>query len=147
MIILMRVDSKLVRSAKNISACNGADRIVAIDDAIASNPTLRDTEIMSAPITCKGRVYGVEESIDHLKKSLKNVYKTVVVARDPSIFVTLFDRMPELPKSVDFAKQPKPDDTKSVEAIKALVERGVEVYFLDWLKDDKVTWDSVKNNY
>jgi hypothetical protein len=55
--------------------------------------------------------------------------------------------MPELPKSVDFAKQPKPDDTKSVEAIKALVERGVEVYFLDWLKDDKVTWDSVKNNY
>ena len=134
MILLLRVDSKLVRSAKNISAVNGADRVVAVDDAIASNPTLRDTEIMSAPITCKARVWGTEEAIDHLKKSVKNVYKTLVVAKDPKTFVRLLDEIEGLPKAVNFAKQPKPE---FAEAIQQLKDRGVEVYVQDFLLDEK----------
>ncbi len=147
MIVLLRVDSKLVRCAKDISAVNGADRVVAIDDAIASNPVLRDTEIMSAPITCKARVYGVEESVDHLRKSLKNVFKTIVVVKDPGIFVTLFEKLPELPKEVNFAKQPASDDTKSVEAIRKLTDMGVNVYFQGFLLSEKTSWESVKGQY
>ena len=147
MILLLRVDPKLVRCAKDISAVNGADRVVAIDDPIASNPMLRDTEIMSAPITCKARVYGVEESVDHLRKSLKNVFKTIVVVKDPAVYITLFEQLPELPKEVNFAKQPKKEDTKTVEVIRKLTDMGINVYFQSFLLGDKVTWDSVKDQY
>lgn len=125
MIILMRVDSKLVRCAKNLAAMNGAERVVAIDEKFANNQQAADLEAMAAPVNCKARCWGLDEGAEHLKKSVKNVLKTIVVVSNPDYFVELYKRIPELPKEVNFAKQPTDDQKKAVEELKSM---GLTVY-------------------
>ena len=162
MIIFMRSDDRLIHGQvqTKIIPMYGVNRVVAIDEDTAANPTLKKIFEMAAPQGVRATVSTFEDGCIYIEKALKNDKKTLILARRPSTFVRIYEKYPELPKEFNTANIPHEDgsiqvaldiwlDSDQMEAIKKLDSLGVNIHFQLYpgMQGSSCYWKDVKDKY
>jgi len=102
MINLIRNDDRLIHGQCMTTLVQyfKIKHIIVVDDITATNPTLRMVIKMIALPGMVNEVFTVADSIEPIKKAVKDDVSTMVVFRFPSIAKQLFDSIDDLPKSL-----------------------------------------------
>lgn len=158
MIKLMRCDDRLIHGQfmTVVSREYDADNVIVIDDFTASNEILKSVFATAVPKSMKSGVYTKQNSIEQVRKALTDSTNTIVLMKEPAVFLFLLEHLPDLPKSLNIGPMSSRKGTlsvshsthllsKEVEDIKELVSRGIDVYFRQVPSEKMTKWEDVKN--
>ena len=142
MINLIRCDDRLVHGQcmTRLVQHYGIKNIIVIDEFTANDPMMKLIVESIAMPGMKNFVCTLEQSIDLIKEAVTNNIGTMIVFRFPVIAKSLFDQIPDLPKSLMIGPVVKRDNTvtvqdgtylspEEVEALDYLDAKGVEIFF------------------
>lgn len=142
MITFLRSDDRLIHGqvqTKIISMYN-INRVIAIDEPTASNPTLKKIFELAAPQGVRATVSSFEDAAVSIGKCMVNDKRTLILARRPSTFVQVYERFPDLPKEFNVANIPHVGEAEQIaydiwlnademNAVKKLADMGVKIHF------------------
>ena len=130
--------------------------IIVIDDMTATNSILKMVFEKSAMPGMKINVYTHDACAEPIKEAMQDNVSTMIVFRFPTTAKVIFDKVPDLPKSVMVGPCQMRDGCKTVqngtyvspeeiEVIRELVEdRGIDVYFQTIPDMPRLSWNDVK---
>lgn len=138
-IVLMRIDDRLIHGQVITawSKITSANRIVVVDEEVASDPFMVKVLKIAAPSTVKVSVYGIDEAIEYLKGEDKGD-RVIVLVKSPDTVLKLVEKglpikelnlggMGALPGRKSFYKNISvSEEEKSV--FKKLINHGVNVF-------------------
>ena len=138
-----------------ITKIHNIQQIIIIDKFIATNPTMKTIFKLAIPSNMKGDVFTTEEAIPQVKEALTSSKNVLVLASSPIYYPDLFDNVEGLPKSVNIGPMSKRDGTTEIiygthltkeelDAVDALDQKGVEVYFNAVPERERAEWHDVK---
>ena len=102
MINLIRCDDRLIHGQcmTRLVQHYFIKNIIVIDEFTATNPTMKYVVEKIAMPGMKNEVYTVDQAADPIREAINSKVGTMIVFRFPAIARTLFDQVPELPKSL-----------------------------------------------
>lgn len=138
-IIHIRIDDRLIHGQVATQWTNhlGATRIMAINDEVANNPTLKSVLRMAAPPNVSTSIITRETAANNIKSGKYKGQKVFIVVKSPEDILYLMDQGLDV-KNVNVGNMSKREGTESIrptvsvtpdekEAFKELLNRGVEV--------------------
>ncbi len=162
MIVFMRVDDRLVHGQcqTRIIPGNNINRVVAIDEPTATNPTLKKVFEMSTGVGIKCTVQTYDAAVNTIRKCIVNDKRTLIIARRPETFARLYKDVEGLPKVLNCANIPYEgkgfmirrdtwiDETQQA-ALNEMDAMGVDVYFEQFPNDGEsvVHWKDEKDKH
>ncbi len=162
MITFLRSDDRLIHGQvqTKIIPMYNINRVIAIDEPTALNPTLKKIFEMAAPQGVRATVTTFEDAVVSIGKCMVNDKKTLILARRPSTFVQVYERFPDLPKEFNVANIPHVGEAVEVaydiwlnademNAVKKLASMGVKIHFQLYpgMQGKSCWWDEVKDQY
>ena len=142
MINLIRCDDRLIHGQcmTRLVQHYFIKNIIVIDEFTATNPTMKYVVEKIAMPGMKNEVYTVDQAADPIREAINSKVGTMIVFRFPAIARTLFDQVPELPKSLMIGPVQKRDNTITVQDgtyltkdeiadLDDLNSRGIEIFF------------------
>lgn len=158
MIVLVRCDDRLIHGQcmTVITKVNNIDNIIVVDDFTATNAILKRVFRTAVPSNMHANVYTVKESAPVIEKAMADNSKTLVLMKNPKVYVQLLDEVQNFPKHLNVGPMSSRKGTKPVnpainimpdeaEAIKTAVSRGAHVYFQQVPEQRLIEWDEVKH--
>ena len=142
MMNLIRCDDRLIHGQcmTRLVQHSFIKNIIVIDEFTATNPTMNYVVEKIAMPGMKIEVYTVDQAADPIREAINSKVGTMIVFRFPAIARTLFDQVPELPKSLMIGPVQKRDNTITVQDgtyltkeeiadLDDLNSRGIEIFF------------------
>ena len=138
-IIHIRIDDRLIHGQVATQWTNdlGATRIMAINDEVATNPTLKTVLRMAAPPNVSTSIITRETAVKNIKAGKYAGQKVLIVVKSPFDILYLIEQGLEI-KTINVGNMSARDNTEHLrptisvtpeekEAFKELLEKGVEI--------------------
>ena len=138
-IIHIRIDDRLIHGQVATQWTNdlGATRIMAINDEVATNPTLKTVLRMAAPPNVSTSIITRETAVTNIKAGKYTGQKVLVVVKSPFDILYLIDQGLDI-KTVNVGNMSARENTEHLrptisvtpeekEAFKELLDKGVEI--------------------
>ena len=159
MISLIRCDDRLIHGQCMVRLVQHfkLNHIIVIDDMTASNSILKSIFEKSAMPGMKISVYTHENCKEGLVEALSSKMSVMVVFRFPTTIKTIFDLVPELPKSVMIGPVQMRNGCKEIqlgtylsqeeiEVVRHYVENeGIDIHFQVIPDQKRLSWNNVKD--
>lgn len=141
MICLVRCDERLIHGQcmQFIVSDYSIKKIIVVDDMTATNTLLKSIFQNAVPKAIQARVYTVNESISVIKEAIHDNENTLLLMKNPRTFISIFEQVEEIPKSLNIGPQMARNGIKcvdyatlhpeDVEACRILTDKGIRVYF------------------
>lgn len=156
MICLVRSDERLIHGQcmQFIVSDYSIKNIIVVDDMTATNALLKSIFQNAVPKAIQARVYTVEEAIPVIKEAINSSENTLLLMKNPRTYVTIFEQVEGLPKSLNIGPQMARNGIKcvdfatlhpeDVEACRKMTDMGIRVFFNATGASGAVTeWSSV----
>ncbi|MDD3924079.1 MAG: PTS sugar transporter subunit IIB [Erysipelotrichaceae bacterium] len=159
MISLIRCDDRLIHGQCMVRLVQHfkLNQIIVIDDMTATNSILKTIFEKSAMPGMKINVFTHTNFKEALEEALTSKMSVMVVFRFPTTIKTIFEQVPELPKSVMIGPVQMRNGCKEIqlgtylsaeeiEVVKEHVEqKGIDIYFQVIPEQKRLSWNDVKN--
>lgn len=160
MLTLVRCDDRLIHGQCMTVIVKHYDiqEIIVVDDFTATNSILRTVFRTAVPSSMKADVFTVTDSVPKIRESMNNNVKTLVLMKDPTVYLKLLESMEEFPKELNVGPMTNRKGAISVhpaihitqlegDAIKEAVALGAHVYFRQIPEQQTVEWEDVKQKF
>lgn len=157
MICLVRSDERLIHGQcmQFIVSDYSIRNIIVVDDMTATNALLKSIFQNAVPKAIQARVYTVEEAIPVIKEAISDNENTLLLMKNPRTYITIFEQIEGLPKSLNIGPQMARNGVKcvdfatlhpeDVEACRKMTSMGIRVFFNATGASGAVTeWSSVE---
>ncbi len=155
MILLLRVDHRLLHGQVAVSWCQGlgADCVFCVGDHVANDPVWKTTLKLGKPAGCKLVIKDMDHAVEAINSGVTDKYRMVVSVQTIAEAKELADRCPVV-TSINLGNTKASPTTREVSRqvflepeeeamIRELVDRGVEVEIRPLADDPKVDAASV----
>lgn len=155
MILLLRVDHRLLHGQVAVSWCQGlgADCVFCVGDHVANDPVWKTTLKLGKPAGCKLVIKDMDHAVEAINSGVTDKYRMVVSVQTVAEAKELADRCPVV-TSINLGNTKASPTTREVSRqvflepeeeamIRELVDRGVEVEIRPLADDPKVDAASV----
>lgn len=160
MIVLVRCDDRLIHGqcmtvvVKN----NDIKEIIVVDDFTATNPILKKVFETAVPSTMKASVWTTKDAEGKIKEALTNDVRTLLLMKNPKVYLELLKMIPELPKELNVGPMTKRDGSIEIQhsiflmpdegaAVREAADMGAHIYFQQVPEQARIEWDTVKNKF
>ena len=155
MILLLRVDHRLLHGRVAVSWCQGlgANCVFCVGDHVANDPVWKTTLKLGKPAGCKLVIKDMDHAVEAINSGVTDKYRMVVSVQTIAEAKELADRCPVV-TSINLGNTKASPTTREVSRqvflepeeeamIRELVDRGVEVEIRPLADDPKVDAASV----
>ncbi len=155
MILLLRVDHRLLHGQVAVSWCQGlgADCVFCVGDHVANDPVWKTTLKLGKPAGCKLVIKDMDHAVEAINSGVTDKYRMIVSVQTIAEAKELADRCPVV-TSINLGNTKASPTTREVSRqvflepeeeamIRELVDRGVEVEIRPLADDPKVDAASV----
>ncbi len=155
MILLLRVDHRLLHGQVAVSWCQGlgADCVFCVGDHVANDPVWKTTLKLGKPAGCKLVIKDMDHAVEAINSGVTDKYRMIVSVQTVAEAKELADRCPVV-TSINLGNTKASPTTREVSRqvflepeeeamIRELVDRGVEVEIRPLADDPKVDAASV----
>ena len=155
MILLLRVDHRLLHGQVAVSWCQGlgANCVFCVGDHVANDPVWKTTLKLGKPAGCKLVIKDMDHAVEAINSGVTDKYRMVVSVQTIAEAKELADRCPVV-TSINLGNTKASTTTREVSRqvflepeeeamIRELVDRGVEVEIRPLADDPKVDAASV----
>lgn len=155
MILLLRVDHRLLHGQVAVSWCQGmgANCVFCVGDHVANDPVWKTTLKLGKPAGCKLVIKDMDHAVEAINSGVTDKYRMVVSVQTIAEAKELADRCPVV-TSINLGNTKASPTTREVSRqvflepeeeamIRELVDRGVEVEIRPLADDPKVDAASV----
>lgn len=155
MILLLRVDHRLLHGQVAVSWCQGlgADCVFCVGDHVANDPVWKTTLKLGKPAGCKLVIKDMDHAVEAINSGVTDKYRMVVSVQTIAEAKELADRCPVV-TSINLGNTKASPTTREVSRqvflepeeeamIRELIDRGVEVEIRPLADDPKVDAASV----
>lgn len=141
MICLVRSDERLIHGQcmQFIVSDYSIKNIIVVDDVTATNVLLKSIFQNAVPKAIQARVYTVSESLPVIQEALNSNENTLLLMKNPRTYISLFEQIDGLPKSLNVGPQMARNGIKcvdyatlapeDVEACRTMTDMGIRVFF------------------
>ncbi len=155
MILLLRVDHRLLHGQVAVSWCQGlgANCVFCVGDHVANDPVWKTTLKLGKPAGCKLVIKDMDHAVEAINSGVTDKYRMIVSVQTIAEAKELADRCPVV-TSINLGNTKASPTTREVSRqvflepeeeamIRELVDRGVEVEIRPLADDPKVDAASV----
>ncbi|MEY8677517.1 PTS mannose/fructose/sorbose transporter subunit IIB [Coriobacteriaceae bacterium] len=155
MILLLRVDHRLLHGQVAVSWCQGlgADCVFCVGDHVANDPVWKTTLKLGKPAGCKLVIKDMDHAVEAINSGVTDKYRMIVSVQTVAEAKELADRCPVV-TSINLGNTKASPTTREVSRqvflepeeeamIRELIDRGVEVEIRPLADDPKVDAASV----
>ncbi len=155
MILLLRVDHRLLHGQVAVSWCQGlgANCVFCVGDHVANDPVWKTTLKLGKPAGCKLVIKDMDHAVEAINSGVTDKYRMIVSVQTVAEAKELADRCPVV-TSINLGNTKASPTTREVSRqvflepeeeamIRELVDRGVEVEIRPLADDPKVDAASV----
>lgn len=155
MILLLRVDHRLLHGQVAVSWCQGlgANCVFCVGDHVANDPVWKTTLKLGKPAGCKLVIKDMDHAVEAINSGVTDKYRMVVSVQTIAEAKELADRCPVV-TSINLGNTKASPTTREVSRqvflepeeeamIRELIDRGVEVEIRPLADDPKVDAASV----
>ncbi len=155
MILLLRVDHRLLHGQVAVSWCQGlgADCVFCVGDHVANDPVWKTTLKLGKPAGCKLVIKDMDHAVEAINSGVTDKYRMIVSVQTIAEAKELADRCPVV-TSINLGNTKASPTTREVSRqvflepeeeamIRELIDRGVEVEIRPLADDPKVDAASV----
>lgn len=155
MILLLRVDHRLLHGQVAVSWCQGlgANCVFCVGDHVANDPVWKTTLKLGKPAGCKLVIKDMDHAVEAINSGVTDKYRMVVSVQTVAEAKELADRCPVV-TSINLGNTKASPTTREVSRqvflepeeeamIRELIDRGVEVEIRPLADDPKVDAASV----
>ena len=155
MILLLRVDHRLLHGQVPVSWCQGlgADCVFCVGDHVANDPVWKTTLKLGKPAGCKLVIKDMDHAVEAINSGVTDKYRMIVSVQTVAEAKELADRCPVV-TSINLGNTKASPTTREVSRqvflepeeeamIRELIDRGVEVEIRPLADDPKVDAASV----
>lgn len=155
MILLLRVDHRLLHGQVAVSWCQGlgADCVFCVGDHVANDPVWKTTLKLGKPAGCKLVIKDMDHAVEAINSGVTDKYRMIVSVQTVAEAKELADRCPVV-TSINLGNTKASPTTREVSRqvflepeeeamVRELIDRGVEVEIRPLADDPKVDAASV----
>ncbi len=155
MILLLRVDHRLLHGQVAVSWCQGlgADCVFCVGDHVANDPVWKTTLKLGKPAGCKLVIKDMDHAVEAINSGVTDKYRMIISVQTVAEAKELADRC-EAVTSINLGNTKASPTTREVarqvfldpeeeSMIRELVDRGVEVEIRPLADDPKIDAASV----
>lgn len=155
MILLLRVDHRLLHGQVAVSWCQGlgANCVFCVGDHVANDPVWKTTLKLGKPAGCKLVIKDMDHAVEAINSGVTDKYRMIVSVQTVAEAKELADRCPVV-TSINLGNTKASPTTREVSRqvflepeeeamIRELIDRGVEVEIRPLADDPKVDAASV----
>lgn len=161
MIKLVRCDDRLIHGQciTQVVPMYHITQIIAIDEATATNPTLKKIFMNAAPNGVKAVPFTYEDSISRIQKCAASEHPTLILIRTPDVYEKLLKDVPGLPKELNVASVPKGDvpckeiasgtyfTDAQIASCNRMADAGVRIWIQRITSEPITEWNNVRGKY
>jgi len=157
MIELVRCDDRLIHGQCIVRVLGdfGIQRIIGVDDFTATNPVLKRIYGMAVPPQVEGGIFTTEEAVEQVRQHIDSRDRTLLLFKSPLAALTLFQKVEGLPRHLNVGPMSSRKNARKatmyayltdeeIEALDALTELGVRVYFNQTSDQRTEEWSRIK---
>ena len=159
MIKLIRCDDRMIHGQCIVRVIGDfkINRIIGVDDFTAGNALLKNIYKLALPPEVKGDVFTTAQAIQEIKAQLDSGDNTLVLFKNPVSALVAFQEIATLPKEFNIGPMSNRKDSKKatmyaylnteeIDALNAISDLGVRVYFNQVIDQKSEEWLDIRKN-